>query len=43
MRAGGAEETVSAIAAKVGVSLRSLEAGFRNWRKSTPSQLPAEY
>jgi len=38
MRAGGAEVTVSAIAAKVGVSLRSLEAGFRNWHKSTPTE-----
>jgi len=37
MRAGGAEVTVSAIAAKVGVSLRSLEAGFRNWHQSTPT------
>jgi AraC-like DNA-binding protein len=38
MRAGGAEVTVSAIAAKVGVSLRSLEAGFRNWHQSTPTE-----
>jgi AraC-like DNA-binding protein len=38
MREGGAELTVSAIAAKVGVSLRSLEAGFRNWHKSTPGE-----
>jgi transcriptional regulator GlxA family with amidase domain len=38
MRAGGAELTVSAIAAKVGVSLRSLETGFRNWHKSTPTE-----
>jgi AraC-like DNA-binding protein len=38
MRTGGAEVTVSAIAAKVGVSLRSLEAGFRNWHQSTPTE-----
>ena len=38
MRAGGGDVTVSAVAAKVGVSLRSLEAGFRNWHKSTPSE-----
>ncbi len=38
MRSGGAEVTVSAIAAKVGVSLRTLEAGFRNWYHSTPTE-----
>jgi AraC-like DNA-binding protein len=38
MHAGGPEVTVSAIAARVGVSMRSLEAGFREWRQSTPTQ-----
>jgi AraC-like DNA-binding protein len=38
MRIGGPETTVSKIAARVGVSLRSLEAGFREWRQSTPTQ-----
>jgi AraC-like DNA-binding protein len=38
MQVGGAEMTVSAIADKVGVSLRSLQAGFRNWHNSTPSE-----
>jgi transcriptional regulator GlxA family with amidase domain len=38
MRAGGAGVTVSAIAAKLGVSLRTLEAGFRNWHHSTPTE-----
>jgi hypothetical protein len=33
MRNGGAETTVSRIAAPVGVSLRSLEVGFREWRR----------
>ena len=34
----GAEHSVSSIAERVGVSLRSLEAGFREWRQSTPTQ-----
>jgi AraC-like DNA-binding protein len=37
MHSGGPELTVSAIAARVGVSLRSLEAGFRDWHQSTPT------
>jgi len=32
------ETSVSAVAARVGVSLRSLEAGFREWRQTTPTQ-----
>ena len=38
MRTSGPELSVSRIAAQVGVSLRSLEAGFREWRQATPSQ-----
>lgn len=38
MRTGGPEMSVSRIAALMGVSLRSLEAGFREWRGSTPNQ-----
>jgi len=38
MRTGGSEISVSKVAARVGVSLRSLEAGFREWRQSTPTQ-----
>ena len=38
MRTSGSETSVSKIAARVGVSLRSLEAGFREWRQSTPTQ-----
>jgi transcriptional regulator GlxA family with amidase domain len=38
MRTCGPETSVSKIAARVGASLRSLEAGFREWRKSTPTQ-----
>jgi AraC-like DNA-binding protein len=38
MQLEGSEQTVSSIAARVGVSLRSLEAGFREWRQSTPTQ-----
>jgi AraC-like DNA-binding protein len=38
MRTGGPETSVSRVAAQVGVSLRSLEAGFREWRQSTPTQ-----
>jgi AraC-like DNA-binding protein len=38
MRTGGPETSVSAVAARVGVSLRSLEAGFREWRQATPTQ-----
>ncbi|HYE39545.1 MAG TPA: AraC family transcriptional regulator [Ramlibacter sp.] len=34
----GAGRTISAIARAVGVSMRSLEAGFREWRQVTPSQ-----
>ncbi len=32
------DSSVSAVAARVGVSLRSLEAGFREWRQTTPIQ-----
>ena len=38
MRTGGAELSASTIAARVGVSLRSLEVGFREFRQSTPTQ-----
>jgi AraC-like DNA-binding protein len=38
MRTGGNELTVSAIAAHLRVSLRSLEAGFREYRRTTPLQ-----
>jgi AraC-like DNA-binding protein len=38
MRTGGSEISVSGVAARVGVSLRSLEAGFREWRQTTPTQ-----
>ena len=38
MRTGGPETSVSRVAARVGVSLRSLEAVFREWRQSTPTQ-----
>jgi AraC-like DNA-binding protein len=38
MRTGGAEVSASTIAARVGVSLRSLEVGFRGFRQSTPTQ-----
>ena len=38
MRTGGNELTVSVIAARLGVSLRSLEAGFREYRRTTPLQ-----
>lgn len=38
MRTGGPEVSVSKIAALLGVSLRSLEAGFREWRRMTPTQ-----
>ena len=38
MRTGGPETSVSAVATRVGVSLRSLEAGFREWRQTTPTQ-----
>jgi transcriptional regulator GlxA family with amidase domain len=38
MRTDGPETSVSKIAARVGVSLRSLETGFREWRQSTPTQ-----
>jgi transcriptional regulator GlxA family with amidase domain len=38
MRIGGPETSVSRIASQVGVSLRSLQAGFREWRQSTPNQ-----
>lgn len=38
MRTGGPETSVSGVAARVGVSLRSLEAGFREWRQMTPTQ-----
>jgi transcriptional regulator GlxA family with amidase domain len=38
MRTGGAEVSASTIAARVGVSLRSLEVGFREFRQSTPTQ-----
>jgi AraC-like DNA-binding protein len=38
MRTAGPEMSVSKIAARLGVSLRSLEAGFRQWRQSTPTQ-----
>jgi AraC-like DNA-binding protein len=39
MRSGGAETAVSQIAASLGVSMRSLEAGFREWRNATPTQV----
>lgn len=38
MRTGGNELTVSIIAAHLGVSLRSLEAGFREYHRATPLQ-----
>jgi len=37
MRCGGPELSVSAIAARIGVSLRALEVGFRDWYHCTPS------
>ena len=36
MQAGDASLTVSQIAAHLGVSLRSLEAGFQEYRRTTP-------
>jgi AraC-like DNA-binding protein len=33
----GAPITVSDVAAELGVSLRSLQAGFRQWRSTTPN------
>ena len=38
MRTSGPETSVSRVAARLGVSLRSLEAGFREWRQTTPTQ-----
>jgi AraC-like DNA-binding protein len=38
MRTGGSELTVSEIAAHLRVSLRSLEAGFREYHRTTPLQ-----
>jgi len=38
MRTGGPETSVSGVAARLGVSLRSLEAGFREWRQTTPTE-----
>ena len=38
MRTGGNELTVSVIAARLRVSLRSLEAGFREYHRTTPLQ-----
>ena len=38
MRTESADLTVSDIASALGVSLRSLEAGFREWRQATPTQ-----
>jgi transcriptional regulator GlxA family with amidase domain len=38
MRSAGPKTTVSRVAARVGVSVRSLEAGFREWRQVTPTQ-----
>lgn len=38
MRTGGANLTISQIASALGVSVRGLEAGFREWRKATPTQ-----
>lgn len=38
MRTGGPETSVSGVAARVGISLRGLEAGFREWRQMTPTQ-----
>jgi len=38
MRTGGPEMSVSRIAAQLGVSLRSLETGFRESRQTTPSR-----
>ena len=38
MRTGGNELTVSVIAERLRVSLRSLEAGFREHRRATPLQ-----
>jgi len=34
----GAPITVSDVAADLGVSLRSLQAGFRQWRSTTPNR-----
>jgi AraC-like DNA-binding protein len=39
MRTGGPEISVTKIAARLGVSMRSLEAGFREWRNATPTQV----
>ena len=39
MRTASADTTVSRIAARVGVSLRSLQAGFQHYRQATPSQV----
>lgn len=42
MRTGGPEVSVSKIAALLGVSLRSLEAGFREWRQNDAYAVSAE-
>jgi AraC-like DNA-binding protein len=38
MRAAGPEVTVGDIASSLGVSVRALEAGFREWRQATPTR-----
>jgi AraC-like DNA-binding protein len=38
MRCAGADVTVSDIASSLGVSVRALEAGFREWKQATPTQ-----
>jgi hypothetical protein len=42
MRTGGPEASVSKIAARVGMSLRSLEAGFREWNLIRRVGLPSQ-
>jgi AraC-like DNA-binding protein len=38
MRTGGPEISVSSIADRIGVSMRTLESGFLEWRQATPTQ-----
>jgi transcriptional regulator GlxA family with amidase domain len=38
IRTGGPETSVSGVPARLGVSLRSLEVGFREWRQTTQTQ-----
>src|SRR5438552_850841 len=38
MRTAGGDATVSDIASALGVSVRGLEAGFREWKQTTPTR-----